>query len=432
MNNPLATLASALPEALAAIIAPANAATWPTALTAEALMVLDTRADDVRAAWYAAEAAQRAGALGSGSAPRYQVDAGRAVIPVVGSLLNKGDVDGSKYGFTSYGWLAAAFEAAAADSSVREAVLALDSPGGTVSGIEAATDALRALASAKPVIAHVDGMAASAAYWLAAQAGEIVMTPMSQVGSIGVYTTHIDFSKLLDTIGIKVSLIAAGRHKVEGNPFEALPPEARAAIQEHVEDLRLMFANEVATGRGERLTADQALATEAKMYRGRVATQGRITAIAAGLADRLATRAQLFANPPARSRAQPKGSQMSTQTTQSGGDNAGITQEQLATAQASSRREGEQAGADAATARIATILNAPAAKSRPALANHLAFKTSMSADDAIATLAASAEEKAGSRLDGNVPDPKVSGGNSVEKATKVIDPQAVYAARRKG
>ncbi|MFC2252487.1 S49 family peptidase [Labrys portucalensis] len=432
MTNPLATIAAALPEALAALAAPVSAVSWPAALTAEPMLVLDARAEDVRVAFHAADVAQRSGALNATTAPRYQAQSGRAVIPVTGSLLNRGDVDGGRYGFTSYGWLAAAFDAAAADNAVTEVVLALDSPGGTVSGIEAATESLQALAASKHVIAHVDGLAASAAYWLASQAHEIVMTPMSQVGSIGVYTTHVDFSKLLDNIGVKVSLIASGRHKVEGNPFEALPPEARAAIQEHIDDLRLTFAQMVAAGRGDRLTADQAMATEARVYRGRHATQGKTDAVAAGLADRLASKAQLFASPARNRRAQPKGSQMSDQNQQTGDNKAGITQEQLAAAQATSRSEGEKAGADAATTRISSILGSEAAKSRATLANHLAFKTDMSAEQALATLAASPEEKQGSRLDGRVPDPKLNGNTQGgTKTAKPIDIDAIYSQRNK-
>jgi ClpP class serine protease len=64
-------------------------------------------------------------------------------------------------------------------------------------------------------------MAASAAYWIATAADEVVVTPSGQVGSIGVFATHEDISKALDMEGIKVSLISAGKYKTEGTPFSA-------------------------------------------------------------------------------------------------------------------------------------------------------------------------------------------------------------------
>lgn len=74
------------------------------------------------------------------------------------------------------------------------------------------------------------GMAASAAYYLASQADEIVVSNSSGAGSVGVYVAHIDASEYEKNIGIKTTLISAGKYKTEGNPFEPLTEEARAAI----------------------------------------------------------------------------------------------------------------------------------------------------------------------------------------------------------
>src|SRR5690606_11357145 len=154
-------------------------------------------------------------------------------------------------------------------------------------GILAPSEAIRAAKAVKPVTALVGSVAASGGYWIAAQADEIVLSDdFSRVGSIGVYTMHIDYSKMLENAGIDVSIISSGKNKVDGNPYEPLPESVRAEIQEEVDDLRLMFAREVAAGRAA-LTVEAALATEARVYSAlNPRTQAR-PAIEAKLADRM-------------------------------------------------------------------------------------------------------------------------------------------------
>ncbi|MFD2183325.1 S49 family peptidase [Rhodoplanes azumiensis] len=213
------------------------------------------------------------------------VTGGVAVIPVYGYLISCAEC-----GVSSYDEIAGAVNRAVADAKVRAIVLAINSPGGTVSGILRAVEAIRAARAEKRVIAHVSGMAMSAGYWLASQANEIVLADdLAQVGSIGVYTMHMDLSKALDDAGVNVSLISSGEHKVDGHPFGPLPADVRKRIQTEVDDLRLMFARDVASGRGSQLTEKAALATEAQVYRALNPQTGEREAIVAGLADRVAS-----------------------------------------------------------------------------------------------------------------------------------------------
>lgn len=147
---------------------------------------------------------------------------GVAVVPVSGVLLSRGDFVGEGAAYTSYSAIVREVGGAAADGAVRGIVLAIGSPGGTVEGVLAAASAIREARAAKPVVAHVGSLAASVAYWLAVQADEIVLADdLSQVGSIGVYTLHMDISRLLAEAGIDVTLIVSGRHKVDG---QSTPP----------------------------------------------------------------------------------------------------------------------------------------------------------------------------------------------------------------
>ena len=74
---------------------------------------------------------------------------------------------------------------------------------------------------------------------------------------------HADLSGQLSDAGVTVTLIHSDAHKVDGNPYAPLPDPVHARIQGEIDSIRTLFAQTVAAGRGRRLTADAALATEA-------------------------------------------------------------------------------------------------------------------------------------------------------------------------
>ena len=100
------------------------------------------------------------------------------------------------------------------------------------------------------MVAIANSLAASAAYWIGCAASEFYVTPGGEVGSIGVWQAHQDFSKALEEAGVKTTLISAGKYKVEGNPYSALDEEAQAFMQSRVDDYYAAFTKAVAKGRG--------------------------------------------------------------------------------------------------------------------------------------------------------------------------------------
>lgn len=212
-----------------------------------------------------------------------------AVIPVYGAITHRANILSEFSGGTSCEQLAKAVRRAAADPDVASIVLDVDSPGGTVSGLLEAADAVYEARQAKPIVAVANAMAASAAYWLATQASELVVTPSGTVGSVGVYVMHVDQSAMLEKEGVAVTLIHAGAHKVEGNSYEPLGDEARAEWQRLVDARYTEFVDAVARGRGvarERVEADFG--------------QGRMLLAAdaarVGMVDRVATLEQVIAD----------------------------------------------------------------------------------------------------------------------------------------
>lgn len=206
---------------------------------------------------------------------------GIAVIEIAGTLVHRGAWIGQSSGLTSYEGIAAQLQAALADPGVRGIALDIDSFGGEVAGAFDLADRIRAARVQKPVHAFVAEHALSAGYVLASQADRIILPRTGAVGSIGVVALHTDMSGALDQKGIAVTLIHAGAHKIDGNPYQPLPEAVHDQMQRELEVVRFIFAETVAAGRGDRLTHASALATEAAVFRG-------ADAIAAGLADELA------------------------------------------------------------------------------------------------------------------------------------------------
>ena len=224
----------------------------------------------------------------AGSQPYAVVD-GIAVIEIAGTLVHRGAWIGQSSGLTSYEGIAGQLQAALADPSVRGIALDIDSFGGEVAGAFDLADRIRAARAQKPVHAFVAEHALSAGYVLASQADRITLPRTGAVGSIGVVALHTDISGALDQEGIAVTLIHAGAHKIDANPYQPLPAAVHDQMQCHLETVRRLFAETVAQGRGARLDAAAALASEAAVFRG-------TDAVAAGLADKVADPVTAFRN----------------------------------------------------------------------------------------------------------------------------------------
>jgi signal peptide peptidase SppA len=219
---------------------------------------------------------------GGGSGGPVQRGGGVAIIPIGGVIAHRmGAMDPSSGGTSAEG-IGAMVSQVAADASIGTIVYDINSSGGTVPGIAELAAQMFALRGIKRQIAQVNGLAASAAYWLASQADEIVSIPSGSAGSIGVFSAHQDLSKALEQAGINVTLISAGKFKVEGHPFAPLSDDAKAVMQARVDTAYAQFVKDVARGRGVTQTAVREGYGEGRVLEAK-------DALKAGLVDTLGT-----------------------------------------------------------------------------------------------------------------------------------------------
>lgn len=209
-----------------------------------------------------------------------------ATIPVRGVITRRPSFMSLFFGGggTSIEGLTAALRGAVADSEVTRIVLDIDSPGGSTDGVPELAAEIYVARATKPITALVDTTAASAAYWLASQASEIIVTPSGSVGSIGVFGIHMDLSRMLEQAGITPTFIRAGKYKAEENPLEPLTDEAKAAVQERIDAFYGMFVRDVARGRGVAASVVRSDFGEGRMVLAK-------DAVSKGMADKVTGRA---------------------------------------------------------------------------------------------------------------------------------------------
>lgn len=209
-----------------------------------------------------------------------------AVIPVHGILAQRMDLFMETSGGTSYEGLAEQLAAALAAPGVSTILLDVDSPGGEVHGLEEFAALVAKARQVKPVVAIANTLAASAAYFIASQADELVVSPSAEVGSIGVIMMHDDYSKFLEREGIARTYVTSSPFKAEFNPTTPLSQDSKDYAQAMVDRYHGVFVQAVASGR--KVARKR---VEEDFGKGRTVTAER--AFELGMADRVESFADL-------------------------------------------------------------------------------------------------------------------------------------------
>lgn len=166
-------------------------------------------------------------------------------------------------------------EKLAETDAIKGVIVAIDSTGGSTTGGEALYESLRKLADAKPTVATVGTVGASAAYMAAIATDHIVARRTSITGSIGVIFQYPEVSELLDKIGVDVEEIKSAPLKAEPNPFKPTSEEARQMIAGIVASSYNWFVDIVAARRGLPISAARPLA-DGRIFTGTQALQAKL------------------------------------------------------------------------------------------------------------------------------------------------------------
>lgn len=209
-----------------------------------------------------------------------------AVLDLFGVVAQRMGMMERVSGGTSLESFSKAFRAAVEDDNVARIVLHVDSPGGSVFGTQELAAEIQAARGKKPITAVIDSLGASAAYWIASQADEVIATPGAQVGSIGVLAVHVDPSAAYEEEGIRHQVMAIPEAKGDG----VAGPLSEEGVEHRMNTVTAIyeqFTGAVAAGRGvsvEKVKSD--------FGGGRVLTAEN--ALRAGMVDRIATYAEVM------------------------------------------------------------------------------------------------------------------------------------------
>lgn len=184
-------------------------------------------------------------------------------IPISGSILTDG-ASGSLFAAGTYGYeVADQIDALTTDDSAG-LVLLVNTPGGTITGSKAISDAIERYQerTGQQVLVHVQGMSASGGVYSTAPADEIIADHGSLVGSIGViygpfqyYDTVMSYGDILTGVvqtegGITQEYITGGSGKDFGNPFRPMSDEEREVFSQGINMEYDAFVAHVSQHRG--------------------------------------------------------------------------------------------------------------------------------------------------------------------------------------
>ncbi len=162
-------------------------------------------------------------------------------------------------------------EAFRKQSAIKAVVVRIESPGGGIAASQEIYEHVRRVRElGKPVIASMGSVAASGGYYVALGADTIMANPGTTTGSIGVIAEFPTFAKLLDKIGVEMTVVKSGRFKDTGSPYRAPRADELAYLQSWIDDGYEQFVQTVARERGMEVESVRRLA-DGRVYSGRQA-----------------------------------------------------------------------------------------------------------------------------------------------------------------
>ena len=183
------------------------------------------------------------------------ISEGIAIVPIYGAISIKDSSDFLQGSFTGSDTILSNLKKANENRAVKVIILEINSPGGTVVASKEVADYVEKIKKNKPVVAWIREVGASGAYWIASSSSVIVADELSITGSIGVISSYLDYSDLLEDYGVKYERLVAGDYKDTGSPFKDLNDQERIILESKLKKIQSLFLESVVKNR--KLTPSQ-------------------------------------------------------------------------------------------------------------------------------------------------------------------------------
>ena len=220
----------------------------------------------------------------------FKIENGTAVIPVNGPIIKRGGLIAWILGISSYETIGKQFNAALADKKVKSILFSVDSPGGSVNGVETLSNLIFESRSLKPSMAFID-QGTSAAAWISTSCGYSVLSgETATTGSIGVVGCHLSYQDAIKKLGIKAHIFSSGKFKKIGHKFADLSASDKKEIQENFDYLHSIFLKAITRNTGIKEYKLSSDVREAKVFYG---SQGVDAGLAHKIMDRKSAMAML-------------------------------------------------------------------------------------------------------------------------------------------
>ena len=367
---------------------------------------------------------------------------GIALIPVMGTLVQRSGGLDALSGMQSYGEIQTLVDRALNDPDVRGMVLEIDSPGGESAGLFELAASLASTQRAKPLWSVANEQAFSAAYAIAAATDQFYLPRTALTGSVGTIALHVDQSRQDVMRGLHYTAIHAGAQKNDFTSHAPLSDRALATLTNMVESVNDVFVGHVVQCR--ELTEQAVRDMQAGIYTAQ-------DAVDVGLADGVRTLNETVSaleqylaakqfSPGTRTARQSSAAKPKESIMQKASEDAAATTlsaEQQEAKIKAAFDDGHKAGAAAERVRLQGILACEEAKGRGTMAQHIGYSTDMTVEDAKKMLASAPVESAApanafAAAMAQIKNPHVGAGGEIESAAAqpVIDRHAIFAQRR--
>ncbi len=176
-----------------------------------------------------------------------------AIIPIEGTILSDGS--GTQFGakIVTSTKILDFLDKASKDEDVKGIILEINSPGGSALASKEVVDKVKSID--KPIVAWIREVGASGAYWVASASDKIVADELSVTGSIGVISSYLEFSGLLENYNITYEELVTGKYKGIQNPYKKLSGKEKNILLKKLEIIHKIFADDVSKNRNKDLSS---------------------------------------------------------------------------------------------------------------------------------------------------------------------------------